>query len=140
MLFEPVVDAAGPGTVFETSSARFGVGGARSAARRHGEVFLRVRLKEGNLEHQDALFFLCAILVPSAPFETHASGFFTSSLNVRSPLLAQASTSRSSRGGGRVGRREGREREGVHPTLPLATAFPHATTTAAAVFAQLAIC
>ena len=24
MLFEPVVDAAGPGAVFETSSARFG--------------------------------------------------------------------------------------------------------------------
>ena len=57
-----------------------------------------MRLKEGNLEHQDALLFVCAILVPSAPFETHASGFFTSSLNVRSPLLAQASTSRSPTG------------------------------------------
>ena len=38
-----------PGRVLETSSARFGVGGARSAARRHGGVLLhaRRRVKRG---------------------------------------------------------------------------------------------
>jgi len=43
-LFErskPFVSAAGPVAVFETSFARVGVGGARFAARRHGEVFRR---------------------------------------------------------------------------------------------------
>jgi len=43
-LFErskPIVGAAGPGTVFDTSHARFGVGGTRSAAQRHGKVLLR---------------------------------------------------------------------------------------------------
>jgi len=38
-----VAGAAGPGTIFEAYSARFGVGGASSAARCHGEVFLRAR-------------------------------------------------------------------------------------------------
>jgi len=38
-----VVRATGPVAVFEASSARFGVGGARSSARRHGEVFLGAR-------------------------------------------------------------------------------------------------
>ena len=40
---KPVVGAADPGRIFEASSARFSVGGARSAARRHGEVVLRAR-------------------------------------------------------------------------------------------------
>ena len=38
-----ILGAAGPGTILETSSARFGIGGARSGARRHGELFLRMR-------------------------------------------------------------------------------------------------
>jgi len=35
--------AAGPGTVFDAFSARFGVGGVRPAARHHGEMILRTR-------------------------------------------------------------------------------------------------
>jgi len=43
---KPAVGAAGPVEVFEASSTRFGAGGARSAARRHGEVSLRTRLRK----------------------------------------------------------------------------------------------
>jgi len=40
---KPFLAAAGPVAVFEASSARFGVVGARFSARRYGEVFLGAR-------------------------------------------------------------------------------------------------
>jgi len=40
---KPLLGAAGPGTVFDVSFARFGVAGARSTAQHHGEVLLCAR-------------------------------------------------------------------------------------------------